>query len=335
MNFPLFGPIEETLPPLLEKRKEKIALIVDAKVHALFEKKIESISPSIVVTVQPGEESKTRAEKERIEDVLFDAGYSRDTLILAIGGGMVADLAGFVAATFCRGVPHILIPTTLLAMCDAAIGGKVAVNHPKGKNLIGAFYPAVETLIDESFLATLPEREYRSGVVEMLKHGLVFDAAYFKTMNRGAIPPDIIRSVEIKTAIVERDPFEKGLRRILNFGHTVGHAIESALKFQITHGEAVLLGMRVETLLSKRLSTLDDASFKEIDTLLKKIEIPAFSLPDPKTLFSLMCLDKKGALGQPRVVCLKKIGQPDSFSGAYTTPLTEEVFREAYSLIFP
>jgi 3-dehydroquinate synthase len=193
----------------------------------------------LVLTIEPGEHHKSRDEWARLTDAMLAAGCGRDTTVVALGGGVVGDLAGFVAATFMRGVPVVQVPTTLLAMVDASVGGKTAVDTPHGKNLVGAFHPPAVVVADPSLLATLPVAQRRSGLAEALKHGIIADERHFEAIVAAAsaitaeawTPDDafvaqLARSIAIKADVVRQDPRERGLRKILNFGHTVGHAVE-------------------------------------------------------------------------------------------------------------
>src|SRR5579885_837947 len=228
-------------------------------------------------TFPRGEEYKTRAIKEHLEDELLKAGFGRDAVIVGFGGGIVTDVAGFVAATFCRGVPYFAIPTTLLGMVDAAIGGKTAVNTPFAKNAIGAFHPPAGIFIDTSFLQTLSEKQLQEGLAEIIKHALIASEELFaflggnyplwKARDVSFIETLIYRSCAIKADVVKRDPREKGMRRILNFGHTVGHALEVATSHRITHGEAVAVGMMAECRLSQFLPWADLKKIEELYSL--------------------------------------------------------------------
>lgn len=262
-----------------------------------------------------------------IEDTLFQKGFGKDTLLLAMGGGVTTDLAGFVAATFCRGVPHINIPTTLLGMVDASIGGKTGVNHPLGKNLIGAFHPPKAVYVNLTLLDTLPEKQWRMGWVEMVKHGLIASSKHFASIEGGDKLKNLIEeSISIKMAIVEQDPNEKGMRRLLNFGHTFGHAIEWASNYTLSHGEAVLMGILAESHLSHRLGYLRDVSLKRIEKLLLPYRV---DLPHDDLILSALSKDKKGLLQKPRFVLLEEIGKPLSFGGDYCQKVEPDFAMES------
>ncbi len=305
----------------------QVALITDDCIKTLYGEKLQNalLSRGFQVhlfSLPPGEAFKTRAMKEKIEDAMLAQKLSRDTCVIGLGGGVITDFAGFLAATYCRGVPLILIPTTLLAMVDASIGGKNGVNTPAGKNLIGTIYRPQKVLIDLTLLETLPERELLSGTAEMIKHALIADAPY---LDRIGLDEESIRtSIEIKQRIVESDEKESGLRRLLNFGHTIGHAVEMHL--QIPHGEAVAIGMRVESLLSKNCGHLSERSLEQILHFLRPF--PDYPL-DYEALAPYLAVDKKGQNQQPRFVLLQEIGVPLTFDGEYCTPVLEAEIKEA------
>lgn len=279
------------------------------------------------IPIDASEEKKSRATKEMIEDALFQKGFGKDTLLLAMGGGVTTDLAGFVAATFCRGIPHINIPTTLLGMVDASIGGKTGVNHPLGKNLIGAFHPPLAVYANLSLLKSLSEKQWRMGWVEMVKHGLIASLRHFEGLERDTPLKNLIEeSMSIKLKIVEQDPNEKGMRRLLNFGHTFGHAIEWASHYTLSHGEAVLMGLLAESHLSHRLGYLSLESLRRIEKLLLPYRV---NLPPENMILSALSKDKKGLLQKPRFVLLKEIGEPLSFEGEYCQKVEPDFAMES------
>lgn len=292
----------------------KYAIITDDCVAQLYGKALtahlqERELEAELFSFPAGECSKTRATKEKLEDALFEAGFNRDTTIVALGGGVVCDLAGFLAATFCRGVDLVLIPTTLLAMVDAAIGGKTGVNTDLGKNLIGAFYFPQQIVMDFRFLQTLPEKELWNGTVEILKAGLIADADLFLNFGSLSWKTRIERAIEIKRRIIAQDPDERGVRRLLNLGHTVGHAIETVLDYQISHGEAVAIGIVLEARISQRLGQLEGESLIEIEK-----RFPPVSLKlDLDALFKALVLDKKVKGKALYFALLKEIGSAAIF----------------------
>ena len=260
--------------------------------------------------VPPGESSKTRDTWARLTDELLERRFGRDSGLIGFGGGVVGDLTGFVAATYMRGLPYILVPTTLLAMLDASVGGKTAVNAPQGKNLIGAFHPPVAVLADPLALTTLPEREYRSGLAETVKHGLIADAEYFAWLEAESASilrrdPAIVtrlvhRSVQIKADIVSADERESGLRATLNAGHTVAHALEQLSAYRIPHGEAVALGLIAESDVAERMGAATPGLSARVAALLNRLGLPVRlgATLDPGSAIAHMASDKKnrGAL---------------------------------------
>ena len=310
-------------------KQGKFAIITDTHIEKLYGQSLCNHLYSLGIDVQlfsfpAGESSKTRATKEKLEDALLLEGFGRDTTIIALGGGVVTDLAGFLASTFCRGVELILIPTTLLAMVDAAIGGKTGVNTELGKNMIGSFYPPHQLLICPEFLKTLPENEWFNGAVEMLKAGLIADAEFFHQFSEIPIPQAIERALEIKRRIIAQDPHEKGLRRILNLGHTIGHALETLSNYQISHGKAVAAGIVLEAEISYEMGLLK----KEALELIKKRFPPVERSFDFQALFEVLCRDKKAVDGTPRFVLLQDIGVPYFAEGAYCTEVPREILQK-------
>lgn len=284
--------------------------------------------PGNYFTFPKGEQHKTRSTKEKLEDALLQAGYGRDTVIVGIGGGIVTDVAGFVAATFCRGVPFIAVPTTLLGMVDASIGGKTAVNTPFAKNAIGAFHPPESILIDTAFLKTLSAKQLQEGLAEIVKHALISSEELFTLLlqhhllwlerDLSFIEMLIYRSCEIKAHIVQKDPRETGMRRILNFGHTIGHALEIATSHRLSHGEAVAIGMMIESHLSPRLP---EGDLDKIETLYSLYNLPTKAVFDKTSFFKALKFDKKNTDGKVRAVTLHRIGCASFHEGQYCTPL--------------
>jgi 3-dehydroquinate synthase len=234
--------------------------------------------------VPAGEASKSREQWAVLSDALVAAGCGRDTTVVALGGGVVGDLAGFVAATYMRGVPVVQCPTSLLAMIDASVGGKTGVDTAQGKNLIGAFHPPRAVLADVETVRTLPMEHRRAGLAEAIKHGVIADAAYLARLDdalpalldadAGALMDCVARSVEIKSGIVAADPTEQGLRRILNFGHTLGHALETVSGYRLLHGDAVAIGMVLEARLAERIGVASAGTAAEIEGVLRRAGLP-------------------------------------------------------------
>jgi 3-dehydroquinate synthase len=268
-----------------------------------------------------GEAHKTLATVARIFDAMVAARLNRDACVAALGGGVVGDMAGFAAACYQRGVDFVQLPTTLLAQVDASIGGKTGVNHPAGKNLIGAFHQPVAVVADTATLATLPRREFRAGLAEVIKHALIADAAFLDwldghldsllALEADALAYAVQRSCEIKARIVAADERERGSRALLNFGHTFGHAIETATGYgDWLHGEAVAVGMALAVGLSRRLGWLGVAEVERVIDLLRRAELPiaAPGIGAARAL-GLMGMDKKVLEGRIRLVLLRRLGE--------------------------
>ena len=276
-----------------------------------------------VLTFPPGESSKSRDEWARLTDALLAAGYGRDSAIVSLGGGVAGDLAGFIAATYMRGVPYLQVPTSLLAMLDASVGGKTGVDTPQGKNLIGAFHPPAAVVADPRVLATLPERDFRGGMAEAVKHGLIADADYFAWMEReadallrrdeAALTRLVRRSVEIKAEVVSADERERGRRAILNAGHTVAHALEHATGYALPHGEAVALGLVAECALAERMGVAPAGLGQRVAGLLSRLGLPV-RLQHPVTrtrVLGAMGSDKKNRNSQLRFALPRELGAMD------------------------
>ncbi|PJD91583.1 MAG: 3-dehydroquinate synthase [Legionella sp.] len=268
-----------------------------------------------------GEHHKTRETKQQLEDELLSRQYGRDTCLLALGGGVVSDLVGFLAATYCRGVPVLYLPTTLLAMVDASMGGKTGVNTALGKNLIGSFSQPHAVIMDTQLLSTLPVNEWQNGMVEMIKHGMIADAGLFELLQTAAhdglqqIPHHVLiemiyQSCLIKKTIVEQDEHEKGLRHVLNFGHTIGHAIEILEDYALSHGQAVAIGMLVEAYLAVQMGYLPFTALKTLQTVLQAYGLPlkTKAFHDRQSFHQALRLDKKSVQSNPRFVVLDHIG---------------------------
>ena len=286
----------------------------------------------VEVILPDGEAHKTLSNAARVLDVLVANRLGRDCAVLALGGGVVGDLAGFAAACYQRGVDFVQLPTTLLAQVDSAVGGKTGVNHPGGKNLIGAFHQPVLVVNDTATLATLPPRELRAGLAEVIKYGLIADAALFEWLeNRltellagdpAALAHVIRRSCEIKATVVERDERERGERALLNLGHTFGHAIESATAYrQWLHGEAVGAGLVMAASMSAACGYLAPADAERVRRLIERAGLPTrIAGVSPDAALEQMSMDKKVLGGRVRLVLLRGIG--DAF-------LTADYPREA------
>ncbi len=286
-----------------------------------------------------GEQYKTLDTVSRVFDALVAEKFHRDGIVLALGGGVVGDMAGFAAACYQRGIGYLQLPTTLLAQVDSSVGGKTGVNHPGGKNLIGAFHQPRAVLADTATLATLPERELRAGLAEVIKYGCIWDAGLMDWLETSlplllardpqALGEAVQRSCAIKAAVVGRDEREGGLRAILNFGHTFGHAIEAATGFTTyLHGEAVALGMLMAAELSCRLGLLDPPSAARIKALVERTGLPVEAPRiGAQRALQLLRLDKKVLAGRVRLVLLESLGRAritDAYDGAALEALLRE-----------
>jgi 3-dehydroquinate synthase len=273
------------------------------------------------ILVPPGEEAKTLAVAARIWDELQEAGLDRTSTVVVLGGGGVGDVAGFAAATYMRGVNFVQIPTTLLAQVDASSGGKTAIDHPRAKNLIGAFHQPRLVIVDPAVLSTLPEREYRSGLAEVIKHGVVLDADYFADLEASRAPllardlPTLTRiiagSCRLKASVVERDETDAELRNVLNYGHTIGHAVEAATGYtRWVHGEAVSLGMAAEARLAERVGIAAAETTARQIGLLRAVGLPVEgSGAAPAAVLEALARDKKARDGRVPFVLAPEIGK--------------------------
>lgn len=343
------------LPSMINDRTREVVVISDATCAHLFGEKIvrsflESHYTAHLVSFPSGEKYKTRHTKEEIEDQLFEKGVGKNGCIIAVGGGVVTDLAGFVAATYCRGIPYISVPTTLLGMIDASIGGKTGVDLPIGKNLIGAIYQPKKIVMDLLTLKQLPAKEFSYGLVEAIKHALIADEDYFAFIEHNSegirsgcvslIHPLVAESVRIKSAIVAEDEKEEGKRRVLNFGHTVGHALEQLSNYQMPHGEAVALGLLAEIHCGMHMGILSYELLERVKRLLRQfvhpLRLPFKGSQDAfvEACFSAMRTDKKSFLGKPRFVMIEKIGSPLPFEGAYCNIIDDAILIKSLQWLY-
>lgn len=291
----------------------KQVIIADESISRVYAQPLATARTCPLLTIPSGESSKTQERATALIHSLLELNVDRETTLVAIGGGVITDLVGFVASVYMRGIPLILIPTTLLAMVDAAIGGKTAIDTPFGKNLIGTTYPPKEIFIDLTILNTLPEVQWIHGLSEILKLGLVYNPALFSKERLTLITP----AIETKLEICAKDPMEQGIRRILNFGHTIAHALEACSSYEISHGEAVLIGCLVESHLSMSLGLLSEGEFARIETLYRTLP---FKLPrsyNRSLLLEAMAHDKKSASGKSRFVLIDAIGHALPCDGNY------------------
>jgi len=323
----------------------QFVIISDKKVASLYGYSLLNFMKrggchSFLITIEVGEGAKNRKTKETIEDAMCVQQCGYDTCLIAIGGGVVTDVGGFVAATYCRGIQYLTVPTSLLGMVDAAIGGKTGINLKYGKNLIGALYPPHSTFLSLSMLDTLPKEELRNGVAEIIKYGLVYDSSlFYKIANNFDkwqqqdlifLKSIIIKSCMVKQNIVHADFLGIGVRHILNFGHTIGHAIEKVESYRISHGEALAIGIIIESLISHKMGYLSRKSFLAICHLIRKV---GFSLTLSKEvtmngMVETMSIDKKAEKGCPRFVILKDIGSVLTYKGSYCITIDKNLLHE-------
>ena len=333
----------------------KYAIITDSNVKPLYAESLEDALrtegiPAHTFSFEAGEQHKTIDSCMKMMGEMSRMKYGRDSAILALGGGVVGDLAGFIAAIFNRGVPYIQIPTTVLAQADSSIGGKTAVDTDYGKNLVGVFKQPVRVYIDVATLRTLPDREYRSGLAETVKHGIIRDEAFFRYLqeNSGLILEQSADSslyiarnnCRIKGDVVEVDPDEKGLRKILNYGHTTGHAIEklSVDSFEsgksttyLLHGEAVAIGMMVAGRIAIALGYFSQSDLRQQEQSLKIFGLPVVvpnEMPN-ESIIEITSRDKKARDGKAQYVLPVSIGKMNEFNGAYATYVTNDIVMEA------
>jgi len=303
---------------------------------------IESAGARVAeIVVQDGESAKSSQTLEQVFDALLAARCGRDCLIVALGGGVVGDLAGFAAAVYQRGVAYVQVPTTLLAQVDSSVGGKTAINHARGKNMIGAFHQPRAVVADVETLDTLPDRELRAGMAEVIKHALALDSALVEWLeanmekllarDRKALMHAVRRCCELKAGVVAADEREAGVRALLNFGHTFGHAIETAMGYgEWLHGEAVAAGMVMASELSRACGLIDGAKVARVRSLVARAGLPvAGPAVAPRRLLELMALDKKSARGRVRFVVLEDIGRASLQDGVDDARVEKAVLAAA------
>jgi len=303
---------------------------------------IGGVAPVTVATFPAGERNKTRETWSSLTDRLLAAGLGRDGAVVALGGGVVGDLAGFVAATYLRGVPYVQVPTSLLAMIDSSIGGKTGVDTPAGKNLVGAFHQPRLVIADLATLATLPPEHLSAGMAEAIKHGAIADAAYFELLrslaprvlrgDRNALRQVVERSVVIKAGVVGEDERERGRRAVLNFGHTLAHALEAVSGYELLHGQAVAIGMAGEARLGTALGITQAAALDALRQILAAYRLPtAFPTAAARDrMLEVMRQDKKAREATVRFAFLKAIGEMHREPGGeWTRTAPESAIRNA------
>ena len=338
------------LPEVLARRcpAARYAIIADSTVAGLYggavRTAVTTIGPCDLFSFPAGEWNKTREQWAALSDAMTEAGVGRDGAVIALGGGVSGDLAGFVAATYRRGIPFVQVPTSLLAMLDSSIGGKTGVDTAHGKNLVGAFHQPQAVVADVTLLATLPDPHVRAGLAEAVKHGAIADRDHFERIGARradllARHPDALeeiigRSVAIKAEVVGADAREHGRRAILNFGHTVGHAIEAVSGYALLHGEAIAIGMAVEAAIGTAMGVTRDGTRDALGAALESLDLPSgpgdLQVDD---LLEAMAHDKKNRSGTVKFALLKELGQAaQNDTGGWTFSAPEELVRAALAL---
>lgn len=320
---------------MLGANSARFLIVTDENVRPHAQAVLESLQNAglqgAMTAVPAGERSKSLGTLSGLYDELIELSANRRTTIVAVGGGVVGDLAGFLAATYARGLPFVQVPTTLLAMVDSSVGGKTGINHAKGKNLIGAFHQPRGVLVDTATLSTLPDREYRSGLAEVIKYGVILDEQFFGWLEANVDgmnqrDPDVLssivaRSCELKADVVREDEFETtGLRAVLNYGHTFAHAFEALSGYdELLHGEAVAIGMVCASRLAVRLGRItDDVTQRQVDLLTQvglPVDVPENQLSRHDEIINCMMLDKKTVDGQLRFILPDRIGHVELVDG--------------------
>ncbi len=346
IGFGLIDKLVEDIKNGLVGNIKKFAIITDSNVVSLygdkiFDKLVAEGYKSDMFVIPAGEKSKTRRTKEIVEDDMLSKGYRRDCCVIAVGGGVVTDLAGFLAGTYGRGVPFINYATTLLAAADASVGGKTAVDTPLATNLIGLFNQPEKVYLDIAAWSTLPEREVYSGMAETIKHACLASKDFFDFLDKNmdkilandkeACEYIAEQNCKIKYNVVMKDERESGLREVLNLGHTVGRAIETVSDYRLLHGEALSIGMVAEVKLARKLGYMNDTEVEAVIDLLRRAKLP-IAIPDyidKEALVKKLYTDKKVKNGQLRFVIQRGIGEIVEYSeGVFAIPIEEEVARE-------
>ncbi|MCF7861589.1 3-dehydroquinate synthase [Candidatus Woesearchaeota archaeon] len=333
---------QEIIDEISQLSYNKYALITDSNVQKLYGR-TTLFSMGSVFSFEAGEQNKKIETVLSICEKMQGEGFGRDSLIIALGGGVVGDMAGFAASIYMRGIDYIQIPTTTLAIADSSVGGKTGVDTKYGKNLLGAFKQPIAVYVYPEFCKTLPETEYLNGMAETIKHGMIADASFcdYLEVNREMIlkrDVDVLGKValsncKIKAGVVEKDPHEKGLRRILNYGHTIGHAIEHISKFKLSHGQAVSIGMAVEGKIACMLGNLEIKSLQRQNKLLSDYGLPIV-IPDEfniDDILEIIKLDKKSKNGLARFSLPCDIGRMSKFDGEWASSAEEPIIRGAIS----
>ncbi|MEE9292191.1 MAG: 3-dehydroquinate synthase [Acidobacteriota bacterium] len=323
----------------------RYVIVTDSNLHTLYGEPLlagfrRRGLPADLVSFPAGEGSKSRRVRDEIEDAIIRLGAGRDTALVALGGGVVGDLVGFVAATFNRGIPFVQIPTTLIGMVDSSIGGKTGINHEAGKNFIGAFHQPAGVFIDINFLASLPRRHFVSGMAEVIKCGVIADRTLFMLLEKrteriARKSPDIlVRIIEaccrVKVRVVGDDLKESNRRKILNFGHTIGHALETLSGYSLAHGEAIAIGMVAEARIASRIGLLSSAAVERISSLLSQTGLPTVlpAATDIQAVLAVARRDKKARSGRIAYALPTRIGAMAHQGGDYGTVVDDRIAVE-------
>lgn len=304
----------DQIPSLLQKHglRERNVIVTTESLAPIYGNHLAGLIDSKVISLPDGEASKTLNSVCRLYDAFSSAGLDRKSVVIALGGGVIGDTAGFAAATYLRGLPFVQVPTSLLAMVDSSVGGKTGVNLPQGKNLVGAFKQPEFVVIDTDVLKTLPDVERRAGLAEVIKHGLLADPSLLEPAQYAEPTPDFVaRAVQVKINVVEEDPYEHNIRAFLNLGHTFAHAIESVSHYTWRHGDAVAVGLVAALRLSHKLGLCDAELPERIERLLRDTGLPTtYRDYVPGDLRAAMNADKKRKDNHVRFVLLGGIGRP-------------------------
>jgi 3-dehydroquinate synthase len=313
--------LAKRMPALTGKNRKLIFLLTSPEIWALWGERMRDLLPQepVVLFLPPGERHKRMAQLERLATEMAKAGADRSSLLIAFGGGVIGDVGGFLSAIYMRGIDYIQVPTTLLSQVDSSVGAKTGVNLQNGKNLVGCFYPPLEVVADIALLHTLPQQELRAGIYESIKAGLIRDAGLLRfienhreALDQGdpaSLEKMIGASIQIKADVVNEDEREFGVRMILNFGHTIGHAIEAVTGYRaLLHGEAVAWGMIAALHISYQRNYLSPHVVRRVETLIRQFEPPAPPSLSPKRLLQAASSDKKNRAGVRRFVLLQDLG---------------------------
>jgi len=322
----------------------RYTIITDEHVGPLYAERVAAAlgaDRTRVYTIPAGESRKTREQWATLTDAMLADGFGRDGAVVALGGGVVGDLAGFVAATFMRGIPVVQVPTTLLAMIDASVGGKTGVDTPAGKNLVGAFHHPSAVVADPNVLSTLPREQVRAGLAEALKHGVIADEAHFDqvlsegpALLGGSVDDSIVdlvaNSVEIKADVVRRDEREGGLRKTLNFGHTLGHAIEALSGYSLLHGEAVAIGMVLESEIAERAGVASAGTAARVRAAVERLTLPHRKPADQSAeqILAATRSDKKARAGAVEYALPSRIGAMAGSDTSFGIRVPDDLVRE-------